>query len=50
MSAERAAEIIARGLAADRPRISFPLPMVFAIWFLAALPQRLSDPILTRRR
>lgn len=50
MSAERAAEIIARGLAADRPRISFPLPMVLAVWFLAALPQRLSDPILTPRR
>ena len=49
MGAERAAQIIARGLAADRPRISFPLPMTLAAWFLAALPARASDWLLTPR-
>jgi len=41
MDAESAARRIRRGLAKDKPRISFPLP-------LAALPVRLTDRLLTR--
>jgi short-subunit dehydrogenase len=39
ISAERAAEIIQRGLAQDRPRITFPVPMAFLAWLMAALPE-----------
>jgi short-subunit dehydrogenase len=48
MSAERAAGIIARGLARDKPRISFPWPMVLGSWFVAALPA-LGDRLLRPR-
>jgi short-subunit dehydrogenase len=48
MSAERAAQIIARGLARDRPRIAFPWPMVLGTWFLAVLPA-LGDRLLRPR-
>jgi short-subunit dehydrogenase len=46
MSAERAADIIARGLERNRPRIAFPWPMALATWFIAALPAALSDRML----
>jgi len=36
MSAERAAAIIQRGLAADRARIAFPFPTAFVAWAFAA--------------
>jgi short-subunit dehydrogenase len=49
MGAERAATIIAAGLARDRPRIAFPWPMALGTWFLAALPAGLSDRILRPR-
>ena len=48
MSAERAAEIIARGLARDVGRIAFPWPTAAVSWLMGALPGRLSDA-LTRR-
>lgn len=48
MSAERAAAVIARGLARDAGRIAFPWPMAATSWLLGALPSRLSDG-LTRR-
>jgi len=48
MSAERAAAIIARGLALNHGRIAFPWPTATASWLLGALPWRLSDA-LTRR-
>lgn len=38
MSAERAARLIAKGLAANRGRIAFPWPMVATTWFVSALP------------
>jgi short-subunit dehydrogenase len=46
MSAERAADIIARGLERNRPRIAFPWPMALATWLIAALPAALSDRML----
>lgn len=44
MSAEKAAHIIMRGLAANRPRIAFPLRLFLPLWFLSCLPPRLTDP------
>ena len=38
MSAEKAAAIIQRGLAANTGRVAFPWPMLFGVWFLALLP------------
>lgn len=45
MSAERAAAIIVGGLAADRPRIAFPWPMLAAVRLIAALPPRLVEAV-----
>lgn len=46
--APRAAEIIARGLADDRPRIAFPWPMYALARLVAALPPDLADRLLER--
>jgi short-subunit dehydrogenase len=48
MDADRAARIIKRGLERDRPRISFPWPMVALVWLLAALPPAATDRMLRR--
>lgn len=45
MPADRAARIMARGLARNRGRIGYPLPMAFAAWLAAALPDGLMDKI-----
>ena len=50
MSAERAAGIVVRGLARDRPRIAFPWPMTLGVWLVATLPARWSDRLLRPRR
>ena len=46
MSAEKAAAIIQRGLAANRARIAFPFPTAFLAWTMSALSPRIADPIL----
>ena len=38
MSAERASAVIRRGLAHNRPRVAFPLPLKAAVWFGGVLP------------
>jgi len=48
MSAERCAAIIKRGLARDRGRIAFPLPLYLALWMLGSLPPALSGALLRR--
>ncbi len=48
MDAARAARIIRRGLARNRPRIAFPWPLYAAVWLLSALPPALTDPLLRR--
>ncbi|MGE0117091.1 MAG: SDR family NAD(P)-dependent oxidoreductase [Dongiaceae bacterium] len=48
MTAERAAAIIRRGLARNRGRIAFPLPMYAVVWLTAALPPALTDPLFRR--
>jgi len=46
MQAERAAQIIKRGLAANKARIAFPKPMVTLVWLIAALPPGWTDMLL----
>lgn len=45
-SAERAARRIRRGLARNRPRISFPFPLNLGTWLLAVLPPSVSERIV----
>ena len=48
MDADKAAAIIAKGLAKDKSRIALPLPMVFAAWFIGILPDWLAQKILAK--
>jgi short-subunit dehydrogenase len=48
ISAERAARIVASGLARGRSRIAFPWPTYFAAWLGIALPERMVDPLIRR--
>jgi short-subunit dehydrogenase len=48
MDAERAAQVIRRGLERDRPRIAFPWPLVATVWLLQAIPPAWIDPLLRR--
>jgi short-subunit dehydrogenase len=47
-SAEKAAGVIQRALAADKPRLSFPFPLNFGCWGLSALRPSVSEWILKR--
>jgi short-subunit dehydrogenase len=49
MPAERAARIIVRGLARNKPRIGFPWRAILGMTLLAALPQDLANHLLMRR-
>ncbi|HLB07087.1 MAG TPA: SDR family NAD(P)-dependent oxidoreductase [Alphaproteobacteria bacterium] len=46
MSAERAADLIARRLERAPARIAFPLPLYAAVWLLGALPPAVGDRLL----
>lgn len=48
MDVERATRIIRRGLRRRWGRIAFPWPMYVAVWLLAALPDRIVDPLMRR--
>jgi short-subunit dehydrogenase len=48
MSAEKAVNIIRKGLARDRARIAFPWPTYAAVRILAGLPVAISDPLVRR--
>ena len=48
MNAEKAARIIAKGLAHNRPRIAFPLTLYLPLWLLSCLAPRLTDPLFSR--
>ena len=43
ISPEKAADIIYKGLAKNKARISFPFPLNLGMWFLALLPAGISD-------
>ena len=48
MSADKAARIIVRGLARNKARIAFPLPIILSMLFLAALPQDFGNFLMRR--
>lgn len=48
MQADKAARIIERGLARNRPRIAFPLPIYFMVWLLDALPPGWTDRLFKK--
>ncbi|WP_282609636.1 SDR family NAD(P)-dependent oxidoreductase [Pelagibius sp. Alg239-R121] len=48
MDGDRAAQIIQRGLAKNRPRIVFPFRLYAVVWMLAVLPATLIDPVLRK--
>jgi short-subunit dehydrogenase len=48
MSAQKAAQIIARGLARKRPRIAFPLALYIPLWLLSCLPVCVTDAFFAR--
>jgi len=48
MEADRAAEVIKRGLAKDRGRIAFPWPLAVSAWLAGALPNGLVDRLSRR--
>ena len=48
MEAGRAAQVIRRGLAANRSRIVFPRRLAAAVWLLALLPPGWTDGLLAR--
>ncbi len=45
-SAEKAARVIQRGLAANRARISFPFPLNLACWYLSVAPASVSQRLV----
>ncbi|MBI5119585.1 MAG: SDR family NAD(P)-dependent oxidoreductase [Rhodospirillales bacterium] len=50
MDARQAAQVIGLGLALDKGRISFPMPLAFAVWLLSFLPVGMSDILLGIRK
>ena len=48
MTAARAARIIRRGLARNRGRIAFPLPLYLVMWLIGAAPPGITDPLMRR--
>jgi len=48
MTADKAATIIQKGLAKNKPRITFPWPMAAIAWLLAALPPGWVDGLLSK--
>ncbi len=45
MSPEKAADIIARGLARNKSRIAFPRMLYWPLWWLTCLPTAITDPL-----
>lgn len=48
MSADKAASIIARGLAKNQARIAFPMRLFLPLWWLSCLPTRWSDAFFAK--
>ncbi len=45
METEKAAQIIQRGIAANKGRIAFPWQIKFGVWLMAALPDGIADAL-----
>lgn len=48
MDADKAANIIAKGLARDCGRIAFPVPTLIGAWFISVLPDIIAQKLLNR--
>lgn len=48
MRAEKAADIIISGLAANKARIAFPRRLYWPLWLVSCLPLRITDPFIFR--
>lgn len=48
ISAYSAAKIIKKGLAKNRSRIAFPLPLYFIVWLMSLISTTITDPIFAR--
>ncbi len=48
MDADEAAQLIKRGLAANKARIAFPFPLYATVWLLGLLPPSWTDGMLSR--
>jgi short-subunit dehydrogenase len=46
LKAEKAAEIMKRGIGANKARITFPWPLAFMVWLISTLPPAWTDPLL----
>lgn len=46
LSAEKAANIIIKGLEKNKASITFPFPLNFGVWFLSAIPAKFADWIM----
>lgn len=46
MSAERASSLIRRGIARNRPRVSFPIGLTFGLWLAGLMPARISGTVI----
>ncbi|HKY95882.1 MAG TPA: SDR family NAD(P)-dependent oxidoreductase [Kiloniellales bacterium] len=47
-SPEKAARVMARGLARNKARIAFPWPLYWLVWYLGALPPWLTDRLFRK--
>ncbi|PKU26064.1 SDR family NAD(P)-dependent oxidoreductase [Telmatospirillum siberiense] len=48
MSAEKAGQLMRRGIDANRARLAYPWPMALVIWMMSILPPGWTDPFLAR--
>jgi len=48
MSAEKAVKIIKKGIAKNKSRIAFPLPLYFVVWLATLLPPCITDGIFSK--
>lgn len=48
MSVEKCAKIIKQGLARNKSRIAFPLPLYFVVWLATLLSPKITDPIFAK--
>ena len=48
MSADKAAQIIKKSLAANKSRIAFPFPFYFLVWILTLISTTITDPIFAK--
>ena len=48
MSVDKCAKKIAKGIASNKSRITFPFPLYFIVWFLSILPPSITDKLFSK--